>query len=448
MEAKSGRAMPRDLEADGADIAGNTSSPLGGSIPERIGECLADVHGAPERDNAARFHACLARGFATVAARPPDELERRRMEPMADAGGGRAPPRTIHVPAPERRPPSQQERTMSIRIDGKDLRIGLALSGGGFRATAFHLGVFRRLQAMGLLWKLDLLSCVSGGSIAGAYLAANWGDDDALERLDRYLRSTSIAVASVVAGALNPFDSRIGKLADSYDRDLFGKKTLGQLDGGPRLYLNATNLASGNMFFFVTGERKGAEMGEHELGTKPADGFLLSRAVAASSAFPPVFPPLKLGRKDYDVPDVDYVTLTDGGVYDNLGANPLFRARNALDYAIVSDAGKPFEIDERPTEWGAIALTAALGITMEQIRGLQFKRLELSCAAHMKPKPLWFSIDSREGEAQAGDAAFASAIGTNLRKLPDAEMAVLARHAAALFDSRLDRYAPELARAT
>ena len=35
----------------------------------------------------------------------------------------------------------------------------------------------------------------------------------------------------------------------------------------------------------------------------------------------------------------DYVTLTDGGVYENLGANPIFREeRNALDHALISDA--------------------------------------------------------------------------------------------------------------
>ena len=337
---------------------------------------------------------------------------------------------------------------MSIKIDGKNYRIGLALSGGGFRATAFHLGVFRKLQKMGILWKLDLLSCVSGGSIAGAYLAANWGDDAALDRLDKYLRSASIAVGSVVAGVLNPFESRLDKLAETYDRDLFKKKTLDKLDGGPRLYLNATNLATGNMFFFVTGEKKGAEMGEHELGQRPAGGFRLSRAVAASSAFPPVFPPLKLTKKEFNVPDVDYVTLTDGGVYDNLGANPIFREkRNALDYALISDAGKPFEIEGRPTEWGSIVLKEAISITMEQIRGLQFKRLELTLAAKQKPKGLWFSIDSKEGEAQPGDAAFASAVKTNLKKLSDAEMAVLTRHSAALLTHRIDTYAPELKKA-
>jgi NTE family protein len=336
---------------------------------------------------------------------------------------------------------------MSIKIDGKDHRIGLALSGGGFRATAFHLGVFRKLKEMGVLWKLDVLSCVSGGSIAGAYLAANWGDDAALDRLDKYLRSTSIAVASVVAGVLNPFESRLDKLAETYARDLFKKKTLDQLNDGPRLYINATNLASGNMFFFVTGEKKGAEMGEHELGVKPAKDFPLARAVAASSAFPPVFPPLKLTRKEYNVADVDYVTLTDGGVYDNLGANPLFRERAALDYALISDGGKPFEIEDRPTEWGAIVLKASIGILMEQVRGLQFKRLELTLAAKQKPKGLWFSIDSLEGEAQPGDAAFASAVGTNLKKLSDAEMTVLTRHSTALLTSRIEKYAPELKRA-
>ena len=337
---------------------------------------------------------------------------------------------------------------MTIQVNGETKRIGLALSGGGFRATAFHLGVFRDLERAGILWKLDLLSCVSGGSIAGAFLAANWGRADALNRLEEYLKSTSIAVSSVVAGILNPFDSRLDKLAETYDRDLFKGITLDQLDGGPRLYLNATNLASGNMFFFVTGENKGAELGEHELGVRSAVGFPLARAVAASSAFPPVFPPLKLTRGEYDVPDVDYVTLTDGGVYDNLGANPLFRKRSDLDYALVSDAGKPFEIDDRPTEWGSIVLKEAISVTMEQIRGLQFKRLELSMGPGQKMKAIWFSIDSREGEAHPGDATFASSIRTNLKKLKATEMEVLARHASSLLRHRIRTYAPELAGAT
>lgn len=50
-------------------------------------------------------------------------------------------------------------------------RFGLALSGGGFRAALFHLGVLARLAETDALRQLDVLSCVSGGSIVGACYA-------------------------------------------------------------------------------------------------------------------------------------------------------------------------------------------------------------------------------------------------------------------------------------
>ena len=334
---------------------------------------------------------------------------------------------------------------MAVQIHGETKRIGLALSGGGFRAAAFHLGVFRKLQALGILWKVDLLSCVSGGSIAGAYLAANLGDNTALDRLHEYLANRSIAVSSAVIGALNPFTSRLDELAKTYDSDLFHNKTLGSLSGGPRIYLNATNMSTGNMFFFVSGGGKSTEMGEWELGTTEASDFSLAYAVAASSAFPPVFPPLRIDRDVYPARGVDYVTLTDGGVYDNLGVNSLLRhEHNALDYAIVSDAGKPFEIADEPTESGAVVVKASIDILMEQVRGLQFKRLELSWRSEEGPKPIWFSIDSPFGEQNPGDAVFASNIRTHLKKLKDEELAILDRHAQGLFTHRINTYAPEL----
>ena len=237
---------------------------------------------------------------------------------------------------------------MSIRIKGKTKRIGLALSGGGFRAAGYHLGVFRKLEELGLLDKIDLFSCVSGGSIAGAFLCANWGKSDVLDRLETYLRTKSIAISSVVGGLLNPFTSRLDELAETYDRDLFDKKKLSTLKAGPRIYLNATNLATGNMFFFVAGGNGKTELGEHELGQSSASKIKISDAVAASSAFPPVFPPFQLDRGEFPSEKVDYITLTDGGVYDNLGVNPLLRIeRNKLDYALVSDGGKPFTIKRR-----------------------------------------------------------------------------------------------------
>ena len=38
---------------------------------------------------------------------------------------------------------------MAITIDGEEKRIGLALSGGGFRAACFHLGVMKKLDELG-----------------------------------------------------------------------------------------------------------------------------------------------------------------------------------------------------------------------------------------------------------------------------------------------------------
>ena len=333
---------------------------------------------------------------------------------------------------------------MSINLRGEEKRLGLALSGGGFRAAAFHLGVFRKLDEFGLLSKIDLLTCVSGGSIAGGFLAAHWDDPDVLDRLEEYLKTRSIAVSSVLGGLFDPFETRLDKLAASYDRHLFNEARLDDLKSGPRIYFNATNLSTGNMFFFVAGGNGKSELGEWELGQKPAGNILISSAVAASSAFPPVFPPLRLDHDDYDSDEVEYVTLTDGGVYDNLGVNPMLRDRNHLDYAFVSDAGKPFDIDERPTEKGTVVLAATIGILMEQVRGLQFNRLKLAHNAQGRPKPLWFSIDSEKGESQNGDANFASAIGTNLKKLNDAELEVLTRHGGALIEHRIKEYAPEL----
>jgi NTE family protein len=335
---------------------------------------------------------------------------------------------------------------MAITVGGQQKRLGLALSGGGFRAAAFHLGVMRRLKTLNLLNKIDVLSCVSGGSIAGGHLAVNWGRAEVLDELERYLSTRSIAVAAFITGALDPFHSRLDKLADSYDRDLFHARTLASLRNGPRVYFNATNLATGNLFFFVAGGGLEEEMGEWELGVVPAPTFPISRAVAASSAFPPVFPPLRLDPDVYaHAATVEYVTLAVGGVYDNMGVNPLLRLqRNNLDYVIVSDGGKPFKIDDRPTESGALVLRASLDIMMEQIRGLEFDRIQHRHLAGQGPKPLWFSIDSIEGQAQPGDAAFASAIGTNLKRLSEAEMSVLMRHGDALLGARITRYAPEL----
>lgn len=50
-----------------------------------------------------------------------------------------------------------------------EVKLGLALSGGGFRSAFFHIGVLARLAELDLLRKVDVISSVSGGSIIAAY---------------------------------------------------------------------------------------------------------------------------------------------------------------------------------------------------------------------------------------------------------------------------------------
>ena len=50
-----------------------------------------------------------------------------------------------------------------------DGKIGLGLSGGGFRASLFHIGVLARLAELEVLRSVEVLSCVSGGSVIGAH---------------------------------------------------------------------------------------------------------------------------------------------------------------------------------------------------------------------------------------------------------------------------------------
>src|SRR6476619_4987004 len=53
-------------------------------------------------------------------------------------------------------------------------RIGLALSGGGFRACMYHLGLVRFLRDAGILPRVTHITSVSGGSIVAAHLLLNW----------------------------------------------------------------------------------------------------------------------------------------------------------------------------------------------------------------------------------------------------------------------------------
>ena len=58
-------------------------------------------------------------------------------------------------------------------MDKERRKIGVALSGGGYRAAAYHIGTLRALNKLGVLNNVDVISSVSGGSITAAYYTLN-----------------------------------------------------------------------------------------------------------------------------------------------------------------------------------------------------------------------------------------------------------------------------------
>ena len=93
-------------------------------------------------------------------------------------------------------------------------KVGLALSGGGFRASFYHLGVLARLAELDVLRHVDVLSCVSGGSIVGAayWLAlrqrlldpAPMGRDAYIKIVGRLIKSFSDSVALDLRAGVQP----------------------------------------------------------------------------------------------------------------------------------------------------------------------------------------------------------------------------------------------------
>ncbi len=241
-------------------------------------------------------------------------------------------------------------------------RFAICLSGGGFRATVFHIGMLKRLNELGLLPLVDTVSAVSGGSITAAVLAMAWknlevdehgvfGNFDELvsDPLERFVQ-TNFRNKTVVMNYVNPLKwlklarrdySVTDLLADGYDQALFRGLTLDRLPTHPNFVFNATDVKTGELWTFTP-----SGVGEALLGFMPARDFRLATAVAASSAFPIVFPPLLLDFQPErfergllsEAADQfrDEIALTDGGVIDNLGLEAVWKDHGTI---ICSDAG-------------------------------------------------------------------------------------------------------------
>jgi predicted acylesterase/phospholipase RssA len=235
--------------------------------------------------------------------------------------------------------------------NGSQKRIGLALSGGGFRATLFHLGLVRFLRDADILPSVTHITSVSGGSVLAAHLVLNWdrytGTPDQFDavaaevikftRLDvrnRIVRRAPLSLPIHTARWLMrlPRDRRLtrtGMLEMYYQHFLYGDTCMFQLPEHPQLHILSTNLTEGSLCSFtrdgvIFQKRLPGELFRFErlhagLATVPL-------AVTASSAFPGFFPPLQVSGSDVGGPTGQFnrQVFTDGGVFDNLGVR-MFR---------------------------------------------------------------------------------------------------------------------------
>jgi predicted acylesterase/phospholipase RssA len=273
-------------------------------------------------------------------------------------------------------------------------KIVLCLSGGGFRATFFHLGMFRWLREHGLTEQISAVYSVSGGSILAAHLARNWnhlfGSPTDAEMLNRFNDSADKLVefgGSDVRGRIlrrwilfgiffwipemffrwhsgikRKFSHfRITRLlAKEYARLFDQDWSLSELhSGAPEFNLLATSLSTGELCVLSQQGIRSIEP-HNSLDTKARTMKnrppTAATMVAASSAFPPMFEPVELTSVELgetiNTMGVDPLYLTDGGVYDNVGIG--LAMRDARDNAthdnvifVVSDASAPFDWDAK-----------------------------------------------------------------------------------------------------
>ena len=292
----------------------------------------------------------------------------------------------------------------------------LCLSGGGYRAMLFHVGVLWRLNELGALATLDRISSVSGGSITAGLLARRWTDlmftDGVATNLGvclvdpiRGMASHGIDLDSVIGGLLNPFRSISDKVVAAYKKHLYGDATLADIPADPRFVINATNLESGVLFRFSR-----PYMADWRVGTVYNPDLPLAVAVAASSAFPPFLSPCTIDLTNADWTTVDGNDLTDaqwrakircsdGGVYDNLGLETAWKRARTL---IVSDAGGRLKPDPDPaSDWARHAMRVAK-VVDSQVRALR-KRQVIDAFRANRRDGTYIGIRSHVGDYPLAD---------------------------------------------
>ncbi len=287
--------------------------------------------------------------------------------------------------------------------------IGICMSGGGYRAAAFHLGTLDYLNNLKIIDKLTAISSVSGGTFTvtkyiislaektpfQAFFTDYYSGLQNINLLDKGFKKLASQKNAVPSGR----QDLIVSMAQVYCETFFRKKE--NDDTSPYYFdtilngdfavsdvmLNATDFRSGIAFRFQRSINNKGKIGNSYNYIAPSDAakIRLADIVAASSCFPGGFEPLSFPYdftwengevpsavalafpKDNATNDATApqgpVPLMDGGVYDNQGLQSLLladkRNRYSLDLVIISDVSQPsIELFEMPKSvpYGGISI--------------------------------------------------------------------------------------------
>ncbi|MDN7805804.1 patatin-like phospholipase family protein [Burkholderia gladioli] len=287
-------------------------------------------------------------------------------------------------------------------------RLGLAVSGGGVRAAAFHAGVMKYLAEAGSLEHVQHISSVSGGSLFIGLVLSRAGykwpssqqyRDFVYNDVKSTLTSTSLQLSSAIQLFANPlnwrfFLSRANVLEKTIRSVWKIDAPLSALDNSPTWSVNGTTAETGRRFRFKNGS-----FGDYQLGYADTNSLSLASALAVSAAFPGGIGPLSIKtdrfnwqkRSEWDSgepavksnPPFKKLHLYDGGVYDNLGIEPLFdcgaqslkkgEGTPHINRLVVSDAGAPFVQARISHPLNPLRFKRIADIALDQTRALRVR---------------------------------------------------------------------------
>ena len=268
---------------------------------------------------------------------------------------------------------------------------------------AFHCGVLQWLAERGRLSDISHISSVSGGSLFTGLVFRfgnwEWPSDEAYcadvkPRIRALLMQSSLQ-AVTLQRLLRPRNwryllSRANVLSEAIARHWGIVASLRDLPAKPAWSVNGTTAENGRRFRF-----KQTGCGDYEIGYADAEGFKVSDAMAVSAAFPVGIGPFVIQTADFVwrkravwddplesaaqvTPPFPRLHLYDGGIYDNLGLEPLFETgsrsfKNNINSLVVSDAGAPLARSPLGRALSPFRFKRIADIALEQTRALRIR---------------------------------------------------------------------------